>query len=201
MKSTPNKARLGLSLCLLPVVLLLARPAAASTVVSMDFADISQHARQVIGGRITSMVSEQDAASGYIYSTVTVAVSAAVPAEFAGREYKFRMIGGQVGDKTLAISDFPQLQTDQSVVLFLADQTETVFGPTVGLWQGVFFVERDASTGKETITDHQRRRVLGVRNRQLIRGFGGASAESAPQGVGVKEFLDQVRAYRGAAGR
>jgi hypothetical protein len=107
------------------------------------------------------------------------------------------MIGGQAGGKTLAISDFPQLQTDQGVVLFLQGETATVFGPTVGLWQGVFFVERDRSSGKETITDHQGQRLLGVRGRQLIRGFGGA--QSAPQGVGVKEFFDQVRAHRGAA--
>jgi len=200
MKFLQTKTRLVFSLCLLGAVLSPA-PLAASTVVAMDFADISQRARHVIGGRITSVVSEQDAASGYIYSTVTVAVSEAVPAEYAGREYKFRMIGGQVGDNTVTISDFPQLQTDQGVVLFLQDETGTVFGPTVGLWQGVFFVERDASSGKESITDHQGRRVLGVRNRQLIRGFGSASAESAPQGVGVKEFFDQVRAHRGAAGQ
>jgi hypothetical protein len=198
MQSPQTKTRLGFSLCLLGSLLSLPAPSAASTVVAMDFADISQRARQVIGGRITSVVSEQDPLSGYIYSTVTVAVSEAVPAEYAGREYSFRMIGGQAGDKTLAISDFPKLQTDQGVVLFLQGETATVFGPTVGLWQGVFFVERDGSSGKETITDHQGRRVLGVRNRQLIRGFGGASVGSAPQGVGVKEFFDQVRAHRGA---
>ena len=201
MKSLQNKTRPGFSLCLLGALLLPAQPLAASTVVAMDFADISQRARHVICGRITSVVSEQDPLSGYIYSTVAVAVIEAVPAEYAGREYKFRTIGGQAGETTLAISDFPQLQADQGVVLFLQGETATVFGPTVGLWQGVFFVERDGSSGKETITDHQGRRVLGVRNRQLIRGFGSASAESAPQGVGVKEFFDQVRAYRGAAGR
>jgi hypothetical protein len=197
MLSLQNRTRFGFSLCLLGALLSPIPPLAASTVVAMDFADISQRARHVIGGRITSVVSEQDPASGYIYSTVTVAVSEAVPAEYAGREYKFRMIGGQAGGKTLAISDFPQLQTDQGVVLFLQGETATVFGPTVGLWQGVFFVERDRSSGKETITDHQGQRLLGVRGRQLIRGFGGA--QSAPQGVGVKEFFDQVRAHRGAA--
>jgi len=198
MQLRKNKIRLGLSLCLLGALLLSAHPAAASTVVAMDFVDISRSARHVIGGRITSVVSEQDPLSGYIYSTVAVAVIEAEPAEYAGREYKFRMIGGRAGDKTLAISDFPQLQRDQGIVLFLQGETATVFGPTVGLWQGVFFVERDGSSGQEAITDYQGRRVLGVRNRQLIRGFGSASAESAPQGMGVKEFFDQVRAHRGS---
>jgi hypothetical protein len=167
---------------------------------------LSQRAQSVIGGRITKVVSETDPASGYIYSTVTVAVSDAVPAQYTGREYSFRMVGGEADGRSLHISDFPQLSAEQSVVLFLQSETSTVFGPTVGLWQGVFFVE-SGSNGTQVVTDSQRRPVLGIRDRELVRGFSrqsranvqGVAAEGAPEGLDVKEFFNQVRLHRGVA--
>ena len=181
-------------------------PLTASTVMPLDFEALSQRASSVIGGRITNIESEKDASTGYIYSTITVAVTQAVPAELAGREYTFRMLGGEVGGDNLQISDFPRLAVDQSVVLFLQGETASVFGPTVGLWQGVFFVESDIAAGRETVTDHLRRPVLGVRDRELVRGFNRArsgpgrslSAGDAPEGLGMSEFFEQIRQHRGA---
>ncbi len=203
-----KKTRFGSCLRLAVCLIGMALPLAASSVVSFDFAELSQRAQSVIGGRITKVVSETDPASGYIYSTVTVAVTDAVPAQHAGREYSFRMLGGEADGQSLYISDLPQLKAAESVVLFLQSNTSTVFGPTVGLWQGVFFVE-DGPNGKQAVTDSQRRPVLGISDRQLVRGFSresrgnvqGLAAEGAPEGLGLTEFFNQVRAHRGVAGQ
>ncbi len=209
MKLLSKNTRFGSCLRWAACMLAVALPLAASSGVSFNFAELSQRAQSVIGGRITKVVSETDPASGYIYSTVTVAVSDAVPAQHAGREYSFRMVGGESGGQSLYISDFPRLETDESVVLFLQSNTSTVFGPTVGLWQGVFFVEDGAANGKQTVTDSQRRPVLGVSDRQLVRGFSrasrgevqGVAAEGAPEGLDLQEFFNQVRLHRGTAGQ
>ena len=120
-----------------------------------------------------------------------------------GREYTFRMIGGKLDGKSLHIADFPRMTVDDTVVLFLNDQPSSVFGPTVGLWQGVFFVESDGA-GSETVTDHQHQPILGVRNKQLLRGVRRtgektalAGEDGSPQAMGIDEFFEQVQTHRG----
>ena len=128
------------SLLALVAALLVALPLSASSVVPVDFARLSQLAHRVIGGRITEVTPSRDATNGYIYSNVKVLVSHSNPSEWVGREYTFRMIGGELDGKSLHIADLPRMTVDDTVVLFLNDQPSSVFGPTVGLWQGVFFV-------------------------------------------------------------
>ena len=191
------------SLFVLGAALLAALSLGASSVIPVDFARLSQLAHRVIGGRITEVTASRDGNDGYIYSNVKVLVSRSNPGEWVGREYTFRMIGGELDGKSLHIADFPQMQVDDTVVLFLNDQPASVFGPTVGLWQGVFFVESDAA-GVETVTDHQRQPVLGVREKQLLRGIRRTGEKSAltgedggPQAMGIDDFFEQVQTYRG----
>ena len=199
----------------LSLFLLLAGTLAASTVLRVNFARLSQSAHHVVEGRVTGIVADKDPATGYIFSKVTLSVSQAVPSALAGREYSFRMIGGELDGKRLYIADFPRFQVGEKVVLFLNSQTASVFGPTIGLWQGVFFVEKDPSTGVETVTDYQRRPIIGVRDQQLLRGAvrekvssaaltitGGSPSVSPASSLRTSEFFDQIRVHRaqGVAG-
>ncbi len=189
--------------------LLLAGTLAASTVLPVNFARLSRSAHHVVAGRVTSITADKDPATGYIFSKVTLSVSEAVPSSLVGREYSFRMIGGELDGKRLYIAGFPRFQTGEKVVLFLNSQTSSVFGPTIGLWQGVFFVEKDASTGAETVTDYKRRPIIGVRDRQLLRGAprekvsstdltigGGAASGSPANSLRTSEFFEQIRVHR-----
>ena len=199
----------------LSLFLLLASTLAASTVLRVNFARLSQSAHHVVAGRVTGIVADKDPATGYIFSKVTLSVSQAVPSALAGREYSFRMIGGELDGKRLYIADLPRFQVGEKVVLFLNSQTSSVFGPTIGLWQGVFFVEKDPSNGVETVTDYQRRPIIGVRNQQLLRGAprekvssadltiaGGSPSGSPASSLRTSEFFDQIRVHRaqGVAG-
>ena len=199
----------------LSLFLLLAGTLAASTVLRVNFARLSQSAHHVVEGRVTGIVADKDPATGYIFSKVTLSVSQAVPSALAGREYSFRMIGGELDGKRLYIADLPRFQVGEKVVLFLNSQTSSVFGPTIGLWQGVFFVEKDPSTGVETVTDYQRRPIIGVRDQQLLRGAvrekvssaaltitGGSPSVSPASSLRTSEFFDQIRVHRaqGVAG-
>ncbi len=189
--------------------LLLAGTLAASTVLRVNFAYLSQSAHHIVAGRVTSITADKDPATGYIFSKVTLSVSEAVPSSLVGREYSFRMIGGELEGKRLYIADFPRFQAGEKVVLFLNSQTAGVFGPTIGLWQGVFFVEQDVSTGAETVTDYKRRPIIGVRDRRLLLGAprektssadltigGGATSGSPANSLRTNEFFDQIRVHR-----
>ena len=186
-------------------ILLATLTLSASTVVRVDVTQLSRLATNIVGGQITDITPEQDSDNGYIYSTVTLQVSHAIPSDLAGGEYQFRMVGGELNGKRLHIAGLPQFQVGQDVVLFLNSQPAGVFGPTVGLWQGVFFAERDEATGKRIVTDHQRRPVLDVTDYRFVVGLprsgerDAVAAGSSPSGLAVEQFFDRIRALRSSS--
>ena len=175
----------------------------ASTVVRVDVGQLSQMAIAIVGGRVINITAEKNPDNGYIYSDVTLQVSHAIPSNLAGRKYQFRMVGGELNGKRLHIAGFPRFQVGEDVVLFLNSRPADVFGPTVGLWQGVFFVERDAATGKQTVTDYQHRPILDVRDYRFVVGLprtgkqrAAVAAGSAPSGLAIDQFFDRIRTLR-----
>ena len=177
----------------LALAAVLSTPLAASTALRVGFAKLSQLAHHVIAGRIVEITPSRDETTGHIYSDISVLVSHSSPGSLAGYSYSFRMIGGEMDGKRLYIADFPQLELNQKVVLFLNDKTSTVFGPTIGLWQGVFFVNEGE---KAVVTDHLRRPVVGVKQDQLLQGR--KSADTAA-GMSLDDFFAEVEAHRSAA--
>jgi uncharacterized protein (TIGR03437 family) len=133
--------------------LLVAAPLWANSVLRVDFGQLSTLAERVVAGRITKVSAAEDPRNGYIYSTVTLAVSQAVPEQLAGREYSFRMIGGELNGRVQYIADYPKLRVGNDVVLFLNANTSGVFGPTVGLGQGVFYLQSSQFDGVQRVMD------------------------------------------------
>ena len=175
----------------------------ASTVVRVDVGQLSQMAISIVGGRVINITPDKNPDNGYIYSDVTLQVSHAIPSHLAGRKYQFRMVGGELNGKRSHIAGMPRFEVGQDVVLFLNSRTAGVFGPTVGLWQGVFFVERDTATGTRTVTDHQRRPILDVKDYRFIVGLpktgkqqATLAAGSSPSGLPIDQFFNRIRTLR-----
>lgn len=188
----------------LTLVSALVAATSATTVVKMNFTQLSRSAHNVIAGQIIDITAEKDPATGYIYSRVTMSVSQAVPSTLVGRPYTFNMIGGSLNGKRLHIAGFPRLERDQKVILFLNNQTKNVFGPTTGLWQGVFFVRQDSATGVEMITDHEGHPIIAIDEHRLIRAAAPVSDSKdvrsegpLPDRLAVTDFFDTVRTNRG----
>ncbi len=180
-------------------------PSQASTVLPVDFQQLSRMARHVVSGTVTGVKAEEDS-NGYIYSNITIQVRRAAPVQLQGREYTFRMLGGETSSKRLLIQGMPRFQVGDKVALFLNDKPSEVFGPTVGLWQGVFFVETDPTTGQDVILNADRQPILSVRENNLVRGQplpkGGLGARVLAGGEGpapltADRFFDEVRLRRG----
>ena len=185
------------------VILLAAYTAtlSASTVIPMNLRDLSAQANQIVTGRIERMTSSRDGATGHLTTRVELADARSLAGDALGT-LAVNMAGGTSGDIREWIAGFPALNTGDRVVLFLADETATPFGPTVGLWQGVFFVEQD-TTGADIVTDHQRRPITEIRGDQVVAGTlrlpRGAVAQTAGPRVSLDTFLSRVRELRAAA--
>ena len=183
--------------------LLCAAPLAASSVREVPFDALSRTATRVVGGEIIGVVSEVDE-NGYIYSNVTLLVENAAPRSLEGRPYTFRSMGGEVDGRRMFIQGMPTFEVGQQVALFLHDSPGTALGPTVGLWQGVFFVSRDKASGKQVMLDSAGRTLLGLEGAKLLRGQKPAQASGGAEltlgegssAMGMDAFFDKVRAYR-----
>ena len=188
------------------VILLFAAAAAldASMVTPMNLKELSAQARRITIGRIERLTSYQDAATGRILSRVEISETHAVAGAAPVPSLTFEMTGGTFGGRRQWIAGYPTFEVGDRVVLFLAEETATPLGPTVGLWQGVFFIEPDPA-GRDTIADHRRRPIAAIRGEKLV------SAEAAPREatrpveaataprLGLEEFLTRVSAWREAA--
>ena len=182
-----------------------ALPVSASSVLKVDFDQLSRMARHVVSGQVTAVEAEE-AANGYIYSTVTIDVQRAAPAQLQGREYTFRMLGGETSKGRLMIQGMPRFEVGDRVALFLSSKPSAVFGPTVGLWQGVFFVETNPATGQDVILTSERQPVMSVRENRLVRGrplpkgdlgLKALSAEGGVSALTADRFFEEVRLRRG----
>ena len=97
--------------------------------------------------------------------------------------------------KRVYVAGMPRFEQGDEVVLFLAGQTASALTPTVGMWQGVFYVDRDAATGVATVVDHQHRPVIAVRDGRLMRAAGKVQELSQPA-LSLDEFFQEVERYR-----
>ena len=189
---------------LLLTSLLLVGSLQATTVVKLDFGQLSRLAANVVAGKIVSVAADGDPDTGYIYSNVEIALSKSSTSGFLSKTFSFRMVGGEVGGKRLYIAGMPRFEAGQEVVLFLAGQTATALTPTVGLWQGIFYVERDATTGSTAIVDYQHRPVKAVRDGRLVRGANEKTATGtvaldralSEGALTVDQFFGEVQKYR-----
>ncbi len=174
-------------------------PARGSSVLPMNLQEAAGQASRVVVGRIQSITSYRDAQAGLIKSRIDVAETRSLSGAGLGT-VTFEMAGGSVGDLRQWIAGFPDFQVGDHVVLFLAGETATPFGPTVGLWQGVFFVERDGA-GVETVVDHVRRPITEIRGGEAVRAAAAEGRIAQPGGprVSLDAFLEQVRAFRSPA--
>ncbi len=173
------------------VILLAAGTLSASTVAPLSLKEISTRAHRITIGKIQRITSYKDNASGRIVSHVEVAESHALSGS-PSAGFAFNMVGGAADGIRRWIAGFLAFQVGDRVVLFLAEDTATPLGPTVGLWQGVFFVDGD------TVANHARRPIADIRGEDVVLAESPRDAvtQSNASRVTLDSFLDRVRTWR-----
>ncbi len=133
----------GALFALLAGLLVLAPIGARAGIVSMDIAEMADHAGQVITGTVTGIRSYWADSPRRIESEVTFAQVAYHKGELSDSGSTFRLIvpGGTVGEMSMRIGCAPSFTVGDKWLLFLLPEYRTF--PVVGLSGGAFRVETD----------------------------------------------------------
>lgn len=124
---------------------LLAIPAFATTVAPISFEQLVNESSAVVYGRVSDVRSQWTADRRFIESVVSIEVIKGMKGG-ASETLAFTVPGGQVGRYLNVIPGAPIFAPGDLAVFFL-----TAHGPrlpvTTGLTQGIYRVQRDASSG------------------------------------------------------
>jgi len=127
------------------IALWLVVPAFATTVIPLSFEQLVNESSAVVYGRVSDVRSQWTADRRFIESVVSIDVIKGMKGS-AGDTLAFTVPGGQVGRYLNVIPGAPVFAAGDLAVFFL-----TAHGPrlpvTTGLTQGVYRVQRDASSG------------------------------------------------------
>ncbi len=202
--SSPSAARglcrpwLG-GLLALVAALLLVRPAAATTVEAVDFDALVRQSD------LTALVEVVAVRSAWVGANETRRIATFVrvrPVEVLKGELpgetELDFTGGTVGADTLRVTGVPQFAVGQREVLFIQGNGRMVC-PLVGFWHGRVAVRKSTADGTDRMFLHDGRPLKDVSllgrssDRENV-----AAGVAAGGGMGVREFLDAVRARAAA---
>jgi len=122
------------------------RAASATTIVLAPDEELVVGARAIMRGRVVSMTSQQDQASGRIFTYVTVKVQDVLKGEINSGEIVLKEEGGQVGTIVSALAGAPRFVAGERVILYLdtwGDGSLRVHD----LFLGKFSIVEDPRTG------------------------------------------------------
>jgi hypothetical protein len=189
-----------------------AYPARAGSVAPMSLDVLSDHAGQVIAGRIASVRSYWAENPRRIESEVILEhveyLKGALPD--SGSTFRLTVPGGTVGQMGMRIGGVPEFAAGQEWILFLLPTYKTF--PVVGLSQGAFRIEADGD-GVERVRSASGAPVIGVDDALRIQTARGQRATgttnlieemnvrvehdpqqtNAAEGLSYAEFVAQIR--------
>jgi hypothetical protein len=147
----------------------------ATTVIPPTFDQLVDQAEVIFQGTVTNVRSQWvgEGAERQIVSYVTFKVEDAIKGS-PGETYTIRMLGGTVGDETMAISDAPKFDVGDKNILFV-ENNGSQFVPLVGIMHGRFRVGPDQS-GQEVVMSNDGEPVKNVA--RLGRDMAASAAET-----------------------
>lgn len=133
--------------------------AQATTVIPPSFDELVSQAELIFQGTVTDVKSQWTGEGGqrHIVSYVTVRVEDALKGN-PGASYTMRMLGGTVGDETMAVSDSPKFKVGDRDILFVENNGKQ-FIPLVGIMHGRFHVQRDERIGVDVVLTNEGKAV------------------------------------------
>src|SRR5690349_5348324 len=136
---------LGLALTL---VLGVAAPALATTVIPVSETDLAAQATAVVLGRVTAIGSHLDGARGQIFTDITLAVDEVVAGPALPSSVTIRQPGGRVGGLASWIEGSPEFTVGERVLVFLHAARDGSLR-VLHLYQGKLSVMVDPVTGDD----------------------------------------------------
>lgn len=136
-----------------------ARNVHSTVMVKQGIGDLTKRARTIVQGRVRGITQEWSEDKTMIYTLVRVTVENTMKGAAGVREVLVRQPGGEIGDKGIKVSGYPDFAQGEEVILFL--EPFEARGPhsgavrVVGMAQGKFGVGTDKKTGKKLVMPSQ----------------------------------------------
>ena len=131
---------------------LCAVPARAATFEAMDFDRLAAEAEQVFIGTVDSTTTLAPSPRRIVTDFRFVDIEV-IKGDPPGPSTSVRMLGGTVGDLTLAIPGAPTFRVGTRYLVFIAGNRRVMF-PTLGGSQGIFQIRQNAVTGEAEVYDY-----------------------------------------------
>jgi hypothetical protein len=185
-RSLPLVVALAVVLLPLPVTSP-AREAAAASYVEKTFTDLVDEADEIFVGQVADKTSRRGP-GGLIVTDVAIAPLQRLKGAIPDDRVIVTVLGGTVGDQTLAVAAFPVLDKGRTYVLFVKENGQSIL-PLVGGAQGLFGI-RWGLDGRPMVFD--------ARDRGVDAGFllgGRVEGPAAP--LTLDEFVAAITARVG----
>lgn len=138
----------------------------------VDFDQLVADAEQIFLGTVTAVQSRK-VPNGAIVTDVTFASPQVLKGSDTGA-ITLLVLGGTVGEETLALSGVPTFQLGVRYLVFAKENGKAMF-PVVGGDQGLFQIQRDAVTGEETVWNAQ---GMPITSKTVLDALGGPVSPS-----------------------
>jgi hypothetical protein len=174
---TSSPLRLWIALGL---VLLTTFAAHATTVIPPSFEEMTDRAELIFVGKVVRSRAEwrQVGPKRAIYTVVEFETEETLKGN-STPTVSLQFLGGTVGDVTMEISEVPKFKAGDRELLFVA-RNGVRFSPIVGVFHGKFGVQKDPTTGRESILRHNKKPL-----RDVSEIAAGEGSEFAPKRANV----------------
>ncbi len=183
--------------CLLGLGLVL--PSQALSVLPLSLEQMVDTAAVAVEGTCTGNRTEREAATGLVVTYTTFAVKDVLKGTVAGT-HEIKQIGGELSDggPSFKVIGVPKFAVGQDYVVLLAGVSAAGFSSPIGLGQGKFTVQQDAS-GRKVSNGRDFRDMTTLPPALTAPGLSAPGARAPVRQLGLDDFKQLVRAR--AAGR
>ncbi len=130
-------------------------PVAAYSLSDYTIDQLTRRAAVVLEGEVTGVRSAWSQDGTRIYTSVTVLVAQYHKGDLRRPTLELRLLGGAVGDITMAVIGQPGFETGERVFLFLRPNFETREIPFVGGEEGKLRIASSAAGGEVLMGPHE----------------------------------------------
>jgi hypothetical protein len=188
-----RRLRFAVAAALLSLLPLVARPAAAMTILPLDLPALTQQAARIFVGRVEHIESGRDA-NGLPVTWTTFAVEQTVKGP-DGTHVTLKQLGASLGPadaRVLPHPGLPRYRPGESVVLFVHPQSALGLTSPVGLGQGCFRIRDDH--GAAVVENDVGNRNLGTASPAARTLAAPNTPDTTPAPLSLETLLGRVRA-------
>lgn len=156
-----------------------------TTILPCSFDEVCTQADAVFHGRVESVTSDRDGATGLVHTWTAFSVIEWIAGKSERTTYALRTLGGEAHGESVRVEGMPRFDVGGEYIVFVREGGRFIC-PLVGWHQGCFRVDRPTASGEQAprgsakcsavVRDYHQRTITGIRGGRLLRLSGTAEA-------------------------